>query len=171
MHDQARLIRLRAAALGALLLGTLPVAAEPVKLVRPDQYKARIVAPKKGRVLVVNFWATWCEPCREELPALASAAKAFGSKDVAVVLVSVDSLSKSAEVAKYLSKEKIPFVCWQAKTHDPQTFVDAVDKAWSGAVPYTLVYDRGGAISSKLAGKQTGPAFGDAIRQALAAKP
>jgi thiol-disulfide isomerase/thioredoxin len=168
VHDQARLTRRARLLLAALAFSAAPAAAEPVKLVKPEQYASRIVAPKKGRVLVVNFWATWCDPCREEMPALAAAAKGFASKDVAVVLISVDSLKKQPDVVKFLAKEKVPFVCWQAKVHDAQTFVDAVDKAWSGAVPYTIVYDRKGAVSSKLAGPQTEAAFVEAVKKALA---
>jgi thiol-disulfide isomerase/thioredoxin len=155
----------------ALALAASPAVAGPVKLVKPEQYKSRVVAPKKGRALLVNFWATWCDPCREEMPALAAAAKGFPSKDLAVVLVSVDSLEKTPDVAKFLAKEKVPFVCWQAKSRDPQTFVDAVDKGWSGAVPYTLVYSRSGALVAKLAGPQTKEAFGEAVKKALAGAP
>jgi thiol-disulfide isomerase/thioredoxin len=171
VHDQARLTRRARVLLAALAFSAAPAAAEPVKLVKPEQYTSRIVAPKKGRVLVVNFWATWCDPCREEMPALAAASKGFASKDVAVVLISVDSLKRQPDVAKLLAKEKVPFVCWQAKVHDAQTFVDAVDKAWSGAVPYTIVYDRKGAVSSKLAGPQTEAAFAEAVKKALAGGP
>ena len=156
------------AAAAALALAALPAAAGSVKLVKPEQYRARVVAPKKGRVLLVNFWATWCDPCREEMPALAEAAKGFASKDLAVVLVSIDSLKKTPDVGRFLAKEKIPFVCWQAKSRDPQTFIDAVDKDWGGAVPYTIVYDRTGAVSSKLAGPQTRENFEDALKKALA---
>jgi thiol-disulfide isomerase/thioredoxin len=159
---------LAAAAFAALACAAPPAAAEPVKLVKPEQYKSRVVAPKKGRVLVVNFWATWCDPCREEMPALVAVSKRFPAKDVAVVLVSVDSLKTTPDVGKFLAKEKVPFVCWQAKGHDPQTFVDAVDKGWSGAVPYTLVYSRTGAIVAKLAGPQSEASFGEAVQKALA---
>ncbi len=169
MRSAARLFAF--AAVAALACAVLPAAAEPVKLVKHEQYRARVVAPKKGRVLLVNFWATWCEPCREEMPALAAAARAFPTKDLAVVLVSIDSLGKSTDVAKFLAKEKVPFVCWQAKSHDPQAFIEAVDKSWSGAVPYTLIYDRKGAVVAKLAGPQTQQAFGDAVRKALAGGP
>jgi thiol-disulfide isomerase/thioredoxin len=158
----------RALAAALLALAARPAAAEPVKLVRPEQYRARVVAPKKGRVLLVNFWATWCDPCREELPALAAAAKTFPVRDVAVVLVSIDSLKATPDVAKFLAREKVPFVCWQAKSRDPQAFIDAVDRNWSGAVPYTLVYDRSGALVAKLAGPQTREAFGKAVKKALA---
>ena len=162
---RSRGILLLAAALVAL---AGPAASEPVKLVKPEQYRARVVAAKKGRVVLVNFWATWCDPCREEMPALVSAAKAFSSKDVAVALVSTDSLKKTADVQKFLAAGKIPFVCWQAKSPDPQRFIDAVDKSWNGAVPYTLVYDRKGELVARLAGPQTEKNFGDAVRKALA---
>ena len=110
-------------AVGVLVVFTLsarPAAGETVKLVKPEQYRSRVVAAKKGRVVLVNFWATWCEPCREEMPALAAAAKGFPSKDVAVTLVSTDSIKKTADVQRFLAAAKIPFVCWQAKSADPQ---------------------------------------------------
>ena len=145
-----------------------PASSESVKLVKPEQYRARVVAAKKGRVLLVNFWATWCDPCREEMPALVSAAKGFSSKDLAVALVSTDSLKKTADVAKFLASGKVPFVSWQAKSPDPQRFIEAVDKSWSGAVPYTLIYDRRGDLVARLAGPQTEKSFGEAVRKALA---
>lgn len=152
----------------ALAAFARPAASEPVKLVKPEQYRARVVAAKKGRVVLVNFWATWCDPCREEMPALVSAAKGFSSKDLAVALVSTDSLKKTSDVQRFLASGKIPFVCWQVKSPDPQYFIDAVDKSWDGAVPYTLVYDRKGEIVARLAGPQTEKSFGAAIRKALA---
>jgi thiol-disulfide isomerase/thioredoxin len=161
----ARRILLLAAVLVAL---ARPAASEPLKLVKPEQYRARVVAAKKGRVVLVNFWATWCDPCREEMPALVSAAKGFSSKDLAVALVSTDSLKKTQDVQKFLAVGKIPFVCWQAKSPDPQRFIDAVDKTWNGLLPYTLVYDRKGELVARLAGPQTEKTFGEAVRKALA---
>jgi thiol-disulfide isomerase/thioredoxin len=143
--------------------------AEPVKLLRPDQYRSRIVAAKSGRVLLVNFWATWCLPCREEMPKLASAAKAFSSKDLAVVLVATDTPKTSPQVPRFLAETKVPFVCWQVRSADPQLFIDAVDKSWDGTLPYTLVYDRKGDVAVRLAGAQTEASFADAIRRALGA--
>ncbi len=173
MLDQEGLIRRRAALIAvfslAVSLSAAARAAEPVKHLLPGQYRDRIVAPRKGRVLLVNFWATWCEPCREELPALVAAARGFASKDVAVVLVSLDS-AKAAQslVPKFLADGKVPFVCWLLKAHDPQPFIDSVDKAWDGTLPHTVVYDRKGRVAATLPGSQTEAAFKEALKKALA---
>jgi len=163
-------LRLLLVAAGLAVLGR-PAAGAPVKLVKPEQYRSRVVAAKKGRVVLVNFWATWCEPCREEMPALVAAAKGFPARDVAVALVSTDSLKKTRDVQKFLAAAKVPFVCWQAKSPDPQLFIEAVDRTWNGAVPYTLVYDRKGELAARLAGPQTERSFSEAVRKALAAGP
>jgi thiol-disulfide isomerase/thioredoxin len=163
-------VRLSAALVAAvaLLFRTGPgAAADGVKLLLPQQYASRVVAPKKGRVLLVNFWATWCIPCREEMPALQKAAKAFRAKDLAVVLVSTDTPKTAPAVPKFLASLKNPFVCWLAKSRDPQVFIDTVDRTWDGSLPYTMLYDRSGRPAVKLSGQQTEASFTEAIRKAL----
>ena len=161
--------RTASALLAALLLSAAaPVRAEPVKHLLPADYAARVVAGKKGRVLLVNFWATWCEPCREEMPALVAAAKKFPSRDVAVVLVSLDSQRTGpTQVPKFLKAQKVPFVCWLAKSRDPQDFIDTVDRTWDGSLPYSLVYGRDGKIAARLSGLQTEATFTEALRKAV----
>ncbi len=172
----ARARRAVPALLAALVLATLvgretPAFAEPVKLLKPEDYQSRIVAGRKGRVLLVNFWATWCEPCREEMPHLVAAAKKFPARDLAVVLVSLDSQKTGpTQVPKFLKEKKVPFVSWLAKTRDPQDFIDTVDPTWDGSLPYTLVYGRDGKIATRLPGLQTEASFTEAIRKATGAK-
>lgn len=172
----ARARRSAPALLAALVLATLvgretPAFAEPVKLLKPEDYQSRIVAGRKGRVLLVNFWATWCEPCREEMPHLVAAAKKFPARDLAVVLVSLDSQKTGpTQVPKFLKEKKVPFVSWLAKTRDPQDFIDTVDPTWDGSLPYTLVYGRDGKIATRLPGLQTEASFTEAIRKATGAK-
>jgi thiol-disulfide isomerase/thioredoxin len=160
-----------AAFLAAVFLAAAPATAEPVKHLKPEDYESRIVAGRKGRVLLVNFWATWCEPCREEMPHLVAAAKKFPARDLAVVLVSLDSQKTGpAQVPRFLKEKKVPFVSWLAKTRDPQDFIDTVDPTWDGSLPYTLVYGRDGKITTRLSGLQTETSFAEAIRKAVGAK-
>ena len=160
-----------AALVAALVLAGAPAFAEPVKHLLPEDYGSRIVAGRKGRVLVVNFWATWCEPCREEMPSLVAVAKKFPSRDLAVVLVSLDSQKTGpAQVPKFLKAQKVPFVSWLAKTHDPQDLIDAVDPNWDGSLPFTLVYGRNGHVAGRLLGLQTEASFTEAIRKAVGTK-
>lgn len=172
----ARARRAVSALLAALVLATVvlaeaPASAEPVKHLKPEDYRNRIVAGRKGRVLLVNFWATWCEPCREEMPDLVAAAKKFPSKDLAVVLVSLDSQKTGpTQVPKFLKEKKVPFVSWLAKSRDPQVFIDTVDRTWDGSLPYTLIYGRDGKIATRLAGLQTEASFTEAIRKAVGAR-
>ena len=157
--------------LAALVLAGAPASAEPVKHLKPEDYSSRIVAGRKGRVLVVNFWATWCEPCREEMPSLVAAAKKFPARDLAVVLVSLDSQKTGpAQVPKFLKAQKVPFVSWLARTRDPQDFIDAVDPNWDGSLPYTLLYGRDGKVAARLSGLQTEASFTEAIRKAVGAR-
>ncbi len=145
-------------------------ASERPKLIRPEQYEARIVAPKKGRVLVVHFWATWCEPCREELPELAAAVGPTPGRDLAVVLVSLDTRrTAAADVTRFLTREKVGFVSFLMKTHDPRLFFRAVDPSWEGMIPLTMVYGRDGRLASRLRGRQGRTTIAAAIQSALVA--
>ncbi len=172
LQTPAHARRAIAALLAALVFATAePVSAEPVKHLKPEDYSSRIVAGRKGRVLLVNFWATWCEPCREEMPSLVAAAKKFPSRDLAVVLVSLDSQKTGpAQVPKFLKEKKVPFVSWLAKARDPQDFIDTVDPTWDGSLPYTLVYGRDGKIAARLSGLQTETSFSEAIRKVVGTK-
>lgn len=133
-----------------------PVSSEPVKLVKPEQYRARVVAAKKGRVVLVNFWATWCVPCREEFPDLVRLESASRSRGLTVIGVSTDLAKDSAAVEKFLATNNPGFANYRKKSGgDDQDFIDAVDPRWGGELPYSVLYGRDGRKAEVLSGKQT----------------
>jgi thiol-disulfide isomerase/thioredoxin len=140
--------------------------ARTITPVAPAAYFSAVVQPHRGRVLVVNFWATWCEPCRAELPSLAKAWKASrGHFDV--VLVSADSLRfKDGVVPAVLDGLDSPFPCFIEASDDPQKFIDTVDPRWEGELPHTVVYDRAGKPVASAAGLQTEAQFAALVARA-----
>lgn len=90
---------------------------------------------------VINFWATWCAPCVKELPYFEEAIAHYQDKNVQVLLVSLD-------FPNHLDEKLIPFIQkrkLQAEVlllDDPaeNTWIPAIDKSWSGALPATLIY-------------------------------
>jgi thiol-disulfide isomerase/thioredoxin len=90
LHQSFRSDLARADAVGRLLATTLP---DPLGT-------KQAIAQWRGKVLVVNFWATWCEPCREEIPGLMRLRKKYASNGVELIGIAVDSADKIRNYAK-----------------------------------------------------------------------
>lgn len=99
------------------------------------------LSTEKG-VLVVNFWATFCKPCMEEMPHMLSVAEKYRDKDVRLLLVSLDMPSEyPRKLRRFVRKKKITApVVWLNETN-ADLFCPAVDPKWSGSIPGTLFYN------------------------------
>lgn len=90
---------------------------------------------------LVNFWATWCAPCREEMPAIQKIHEKYSGKNVKILLVSLDMPSQmESRLIPYIRKNKItPDV---VLLDDPRQneWIDKVDPDWSGSLPFTIIY-------------------------------
>jgi thiol-disulfide isomerase/thioredoxin len=126
-----------------------------------------LVQASRGKPLVVNFWATWCEPCREELPAL-QALHASRQEEVKVIAVSVDSPGQAERVRRFLGERNFSFPQFIRSDADDEAFIAAVDPDWSGAVPATFLYDGRGARAKRLVGQQTLESLEAALQPLLA---
>ncbi len=109
-----------------------------VKLLTLNELEQR-VTKGKDTTYVVNFWATWCGPCVEELPYFEQLNAEKSKSPIKVLLISMDFKSKIKEaVIPFVVKNKLKSEVFVASTSNQQAFIDGVDKKWSGALPATI---------------------------------
>jgi thiol-disulfide isomerase/thioredoxin len=110
--------------------------------------------PKDTRPLLLNFWATWCDPCREEFPDLVKLDADYKDKGLKFIAVSLDDLTDiKSEVPKFLNQMKatMPVVLLDVK--DPEPAIKVVDATWDGQLPATFLYDKDGKVVFRHFGK------------------
>jgi thiol-disulfide isomerase/thioredoxin len=124
---------------GALAGGRAPASRPAVEPADLAAVRKAIVAPG-ARAVLVNVWATWCEPCREELPDLLRVYEKNRGRGLRLVLVSADAPRERDEVAKVLGALGVGFPSY-VKTGDDQAFIDGLDRRWEGAIPASFLFD------------------------------
>lgn len=97
------------------------------------------------RPLLVNFWATWCPPCREEFPDLVKIDAEYRSQGLEFVTVSLDDLAEiNRDVPAFLAEMKATMPTYLLKTADEEAAIHAIAPEWRGALPLTVLYDATG---------------------------
>ena len=138
---------------GALLLQSRSGAAALLSATYPDlSGRPRKLLEWQGRALLVNFWATWCAPCREEMPMLSEIRQSYSKKGAEFVGIGIDQGAKIAEFAKSYP------VGYPLLVADP----GAIDLMRSlgnsaGGLPFTVVLDRQGAVGYRRLGPVSRP--------------
>jgi thiol-disulfide isomerase/thioredoxin len=104
-----------------------------------------LINERKGKILFLNIWATWCAPCVEEFPDLIKLSQAYGGSEVEVVGISADYPDEvESKILPFIRKQRVPFRIFVAKFDHQEDFITSVNPSWSGALPATLVYDAQG---------------------------
>ncbi|MDF2191316.1 TlpA disulfide reductase family protein [Paraflavitalea sp. CAU 1676] len=121
------------------LLCSIHVFGQQVSLVTLDQVCQRIQLGK-DTTYVINFWATWCSPCVEELPFFEKLAVQYKSQKLKVLLISVDFKSKlKTSVVPFVKKHGLKNQIFVLNEQDQQEYINRIDSTWSGALPATLI--------------------------------
>lgn len=122
---------------------------------------------ENARPLLINFWATWCEPCRVEFPDLVKIDGEFRPRGLEFFTVSLDDKAELATTVPAFLREmkatRIP--AYLLDTPEPADAINAVDPTWSGALPATFLFDRQGKLVYKHTGRIVPAELRAAIRK------
>jgi thiol-disulfide isomerase/thioredoxin len=109
--------------------------------------------PKDTRPLLINFWATWCDGCREEFPDLVKIDNDYRDKGLNFVSISLDDVTEiKTAVPEFLKAMKANMSVVLLNVKDPEPAIHVVDATWDGALPATYLYDKDGKVVFKYFG-------------------
>jgi thiol-disulfide isomerase/thioredoxin len=110
--------------------------------------------PKDTRPLLINFWATWCDLCREEFPDLVRIDADYRTKGLNFVAVSLDDVADiKTKVEPFLKEMKAAMPVVLLNVNDPEPAIHTVDPTWQGDMPATFLYDKDGQVVFKHFGR------------------
>ncbi len=127
----------------------------------------KLLAANKGKVVLFDFWATWCEPCRVEMPMLAKLDAELKPKGLSVITVSADEPEDNALAVQFLKKTGITAPAYLKQAKNDEKFINAIDTKWSGALPAMFLYDRAGKKAQSFIGETEKSVLEAAIRKLL----
>ena len=125
--------------------------------------------PKDTRPLLINFWATWCDPCRDEFPDLVRLDADYRNKGLNFISVSLDDITDiKSLVPKFLTEMKAEMPVVLLNVNDPEPAIKVVDTTWDGQLPATFLYDKDGKIVFKHFGRINSQELRTAIDKQIA---
>lgn len=128
-----------------------PASVNDLQLAAPDMAvqliggKTITLAQLKGKVVLLNFWATWCPYCRHELPAMQEFYKDYQSRGFEILAVSVDDTPE--KLLAFTREHKLPFPV-AVMLHNPPAALGSISK-----IPTSFVIDRCGIVRKKISGQ------------------
>lgn len=102
------------------------------------------IAAAKGKVVLIDLWATWCGPCVRSFPRLVEKSQKYGPKGLAVISVSLDDPKKADEVLAFLTKNKAAFTNLHLTMNPAARQGLAGEFAYEGSIPHAVLFDKTG---------------------------
>ncbi|HEU5290725.1 MAG TPA: TlpA disulfide reductase family protein [Cyclobacteriaceae bacterium] len=112
--------------------------AQKAEVVKLDQLQS-LITSKSDNIKVINFWATWCGPCVKEMPLFEKLGQERKDVEVTFVSMDLDLDPDPAKVHKFIARKKIQSKVLILDAKDSNTYIDDIEKGWSGALPATMI--------------------------------
>ncbi len=128
-------------------ISAFEIEADTSKLASLVDYKEfeDLLANEKGKVVLVNLWATWCKPCVQEMPMLEKLHQNYEGKGLKVVTLSIDEVAKADSlVIPYWEEMNFSMDNYLIAHQDPGAFVNKIDPLWIGLIPTSFIFDANG---------------------------
>lgn len=123
-----------------LLITSIAAAQNKAEVIKFDRLE-NIITSKNEGIQVINFWATWCAPCIKELPYFEALPDNLEGRKIKVTLINIDFVEKLDKVNSFIERKNILSDVLLLDNLDYNSWIDKVDKSWSGAIPATLIVD------------------------------
>jgi thiol-disulfide isomerase/thioredoxin len=145
---------------------TKPPAGKDPVIIDAQGYQ-KLLEQYHGQPLLITFWATWCEPCRDEYPMLNELAKQYAPKGLNVVGVNLDDDGDLILMRRFIARYKPVFPNFRKKKGEESAFVQSVLPGWNGAIPASFFYAKDGRQIGHLLGENNRDTYEAAIRTVL----
>jgi thiol-disulfide isomerase/thioredoxin len=136
------------------VLATMALAESAPKLSLPNPHfkdltgQTQKLSALRGKIVVLNFWATWCGPCQDELPRLSKLSQTYAGKNVQFVAVSIDEFRNRDKIEPLLHRLNVDLDVWTGAD------LDTLEKFGLGnVVPGTIVIDQKGEVVTRVTGE------------------
>ena len=126
-----------------------------------------ILKKKRGKVVLINLWATWCVPCREEFPDLLRLYGKYQAQGLELILISVDDAEQREQVEAFLKENGVNFLTYISAEESYEALIDFLAPDWIGGFPTTFVIDRKSRLTHSLVGGQDYQVFHKAVAPLL----
>jgi len=127
-----------------------------------------LITQQRERPLLVNFWATFCDPCRDEFPDLVKIDKDYRPQSLDFVTVSLDDIDQlKTDVPKFLSSMKATMPAYLLNVSDPEPAINFIDRRWQGDLPATYLYNEKGEVVYRHIGRVNTAELREAIEKAV----
>src|ERR1700731_1461561 len=158
---------LAAAAVVAAPQASKTAAPRDPELIDAQAYQ-KLLEQNRGKPLLVNFWATYCEPCRDEYPMLNELAKKYAPQGLKVVGVSMDDDGDLILMRRFLARYKPVFPNYRKTAGAEAAFRQSVLAGWTGSMPVSVFYAKDGRQVAHFIGEKGREQYEEAIRGLLA---